>query len=413
MVTSLQIKNFKSIVDLALDLGRFNVLIGENGCGKSNILEAIAFAGAASANKLDNEFLGNRGIRIASPELMTSAFSNGTGIKTIEFVFATDNLNHSPVKFFISQDKANKQKWINDPNDLLIKLLPVLFKQSSSNLPPQKALPDEIVKAIKADPTINIRFKRLFAEIGKEIENEYDGWDEKLANTVSEMFLFEKNSSLDLSSFIVYTPDQGLLRNATESKKILPIGPQGEGLFQHLKEQIKPSKPFILNKINENMRLLDWYSGFGFSDSGVQQDVTVSIHDKYLHPVFKQFDVRSANEGFLFLLLYSTLMISKETPPFFAIDNIDASLNPKLCAKLTRNLTELAGKHKKQVIVTTHNPAVLDGLDLSDDSQRLFVVRRNKMGHTIASRVEYKPERSKKLSEIWTDGYIGGLPSNF
>lgn len=413
MITSLQIKNFKSIVDLSLDLGRFNVLIGENGCGKSNILEAIAFAGAASANKLDNEFLGNRGIRIASPELMTPAFSNGTGTKTMEFVFTTDNPNHSPIKFFISQDKANKQKWINDPNNLIIKLLPVIFKQGPSNTPPVMALPDEIIKAINTDPMTKARFDRLFPDIAKEIDTKSTGWEDKLANVVAEMFLFDKNSSIELSGFIVFTPDQGLLRNTTESTIIKPLGPRGEGLFQHLKEQSKSSRSSFLNKIDKNMRLLDWYSGFGFSDSGVQQDVTVSIHDKYLHPVFKQFDVRSANEGFLFLLYYSTLMISKETPPFFAIDNIDASLNPKLCAKLTRNLTELAGKHKKQVIVTTHNPAVLDGLDLSDDNQRLFVVRRNKKGHTIASRVEHKPERSKKLSEIWVDGYIGGLPSNF
>jgi AAA15 family ATPase/GTPase len=33
------IKNFKSIVDLPLDLAPINVFIGENGSGKSNILE--------------------------------------------------------------------------------------------------------------------------------------------------------------------------------------------------------------------------------------------------------------------------------------------------------------------------------------------------------------------------------------
>ena len=47
MITKVQIENFKSIEKLSLPLGRVNVLIGENGCGKTNILEGIAMAAAA------------------------------------------------------------------------------------------------------------------------------------------------------------------------------------------------------------------------------------------------------------------------------------------------------------------------------------------------------------------------------
>ena len=67
MLRNLKISQFKSIEDLDLELGRMNVFIGENGAGKSNILEAIAFASAAYAQKLDNEFLGSRGIRTTRP----------------------------------------------------------------------------------------------------------------------------------------------------------------------------------------------------------------------------------------------------------------------------------------------------------------------------------------------------------
>jgi ABC-type lipoprotein export system ATPase subunit len=62
MLSSLKIKNFKSIVDLTLDLGRFNMLIGENGCGKTNILEAL---GMATSDELTNEDLFQRGLRVA------------------------------------------------------------------------------------------------------------------------------------------------------------------------------------------------------------------------------------------------------------------------------------------------------------------------------------------------------------
>lgn len=75
MLVTVRIENYKSVEKVVLSLGRINVFIGENGAGKSNILEAIALAGAAQARKLDNEFLASRGIRVSGPQLMRSAFT--------------------------------------------------------------------------------------------------------------------------------------------------------------------------------------------------------------------------------------------------------------------------------------------------------------------------------------------------
>src|SRR6266566_4364472 len=74
MIRKVRVENYKSIPDLALDLGRVTVLIGANGSGKSNVLEAIALASAAAQDKLDNEFLVSRGIRVSEPRFMRSAF---------------------------------------------------------------------------------------------------------------------------------------------------------------------------------------------------------------------------------------------------------------------------------------------------------------------------------------------------
>ena len=74
MINNVSIKNYKSVVDVSLPLGRFNLLIGANGCGKSNILEGIALGAAASADKLDYEYFANRGIRLVEPHLMLPVF---------------------------------------------------------------------------------------------------------------------------------------------------------------------------------------------------------------------------------------------------------------------------------------------------------------------------------------------------
>ena len=68
------IKNFKSITELELDLGQVNVIIGANGAGKSNILEAIAMIAANDQRKIDLNKLSQAGVRVARPDLMRNSF---------------------------------------------------------------------------------------------------------------------------------------------------------------------------------------------------------------------------------------------------------------------------------------------------------------------------------------------------
>jgi len=77
MISNITIENYKSIINVSLPLGRFNLLIGANGCGKTNILEGIALGAAASSDKLDYEYFANRGIRIVEPRFMLPAFEKG------------------------------------------------------------------------------------------------------------------------------------------------------------------------------------------------------------------------------------------------------------------------------------------------------------------------------------------------
>ena len=383
MIQSVGIKNFKSIVDLTIELGSFNVLIGENGCGKSNILEAIAFGAAASADKLDFEFLGSRGIRVTNPEFMVSAFSS---LETLQTIVIDFNIDNDTISYRIVNDPTNKKRWLSNTNNT--------FLLMTNNL---IAIKKDINEGKSADENVISKVAKIEEELNFLIKN---------------TSLFPQK--INLSNYVIYSPEQSSLRKFEETNQIYPLGIKGEGLFQYLKELAfdENNKP-LLDEIRENMMLLDWYEDFDLPENLMKNEFALRIKDKYLNENLQYFDQRSTNEGFLFLLFYSTLFISKGTPSFFAIDNIDASFNPKLCMQLTRNLAALAKKHNKQVIVTTHNPAILDGLNLQDDEQRLFVVRRNEEGHTKANRIPYKAEREKKLSEIWTNGFIGGLPENF
>ena len=76
---------------------------------------------------------------------------------------------------------------------------------------------------------------------------------------------------------------------------------------------------------------------------------------------------------------------------------------------------QLADQYDKQLLVTTHNPAILDGITLNDDGNHLFVVERSDEGDTRIDELKLKPatERRMKLSEMWMNGMIGGIPEDF
>src|SRR5271168_262171 len=105
MIRKVRVKNYKSIPDLTLDLGRITVLIGANGSGKSNILEAIAVASAAAEDKLDNEFLVSRGIRVTETRFMKSAFDK-TPESDLDIQMSVEGDNEVGFKFHLTVDKT-------------------------------------------------------------------------------------------------------------------------------------------------------------------------------------------------------------------------------------------------------------------------------------------------------------------
>nr|WP_256355597.1 AAA family ATPase [Pseudomonas sp. PDM29] len=168
-----------------------------------------------------------------------------------------------------------------------------------------------------------------------------------------------------------------------------------------------------MQQIDKALKLLGWFKSLKINTGSSTLPAGLEVHDKFLAQDWSKLDQKSVNEGFFFLLFYSSLFASNLTPDFFAIDNIDASLNPKLCSKLMIALNDLSKENNKQVLLTTHNPAILDGLNINDDDQRLFVITRDLDGCTQVSRINSKGDSEYKLSEMFMRGLLGGLPKRF
>lgn len=417
MIKSIKAENYKSIKSLELELGRVNVFIGENGAGKSNILEVFALAGAAVARKLDNEFLSSRGIRVAEPEFMRSAFSESQLVQSISIDLEVDmrgnfsillNNNNEPYSVWTADVNESWTSVVGDGDGFFDDFFKVV---------------SDYFKYLKTVPASEHDFKEL-TDIFESLKSALDVGKAELKfdeDSSFKKFFSEKHKSQEIfrkiESYLIFSPENSSLKTFQREGQIEPLGINGEGLLKLL-SVLSKQEPETLQEIKSSLQVLGWFEDFKLVDGDTFSPSHIAIKDRYIEDTKRYFDQMSANEGFLFLLFYFALFSTKLTPSIFAIDNIDASLNPALCEKLVRELVKLAKKHDKQVLLTTHNPATLDGLDLNDDEQRLFVVSRGHAGETRVRRIQMKPqtpgkERPIRLSEMFLRGSLGGIPAGF
>jgi len=404
LLRELNISNYKSILEDTIELGRFNVFIGENGCGKSNILEALAVIGAYKAKDLNFEGLYSRGVRIARPDLMLSSFLSLQQKENIhiDLLFEDDE----------GRELFKSSLFPEDPDDVYSNWNDVVENEEYFQI--GNILSEEVIKA---------NIKELDEEQKHLIINQ-------IVNKVARIYkdkgtvnvLKPSKYKTVLSDYAIFDLNTKSLRGiAPADSRKTPLGINGEGLDlliatfnSYEREYLKKCEFFfgwldnIISDKEDKNKLLGLKPGRSTS--------TLYFTDKFMQKKNNTFSAENSNEGILHVLFYIALFISNKTPSLFAIDNIETALNPRLCQQLISELSSLSKERNKQVLITTHNPAVLDGLNLLDDEIRLFEVYRNSHGHTKTRRIKFKPnleDKKYKLSEMWMKGLLGAIPKNF
>ena len=171
--------------------------------------------------------------------------------------------------------------------------------------------------------------------------------------------------------------------------------------------------------------MIDWASGIGstyaesvpVSKTIPKQSRILHFRDRFMASGRNSLSGFDASEGALYVLFMTVLVHHPQAPSVLAVDNFDHALNPRLAKALTRQICEwVSSKDNRQLLLTSHNPLVLDGLPLQDDNVRLFTVERSNKGKTVVRRVGVSPELLEQakngvpLSQQWVMGTFGGVP---
>ena len=394
MLERLIVRTFKSLDNVAVDLGLVNVFIGANGSGKSNLLEALGVLSAAADGKVDDQALLARGVRPGLPALYKSAFPARPGKKIpphLHFGACSAEARyeislHNPLGDPEPAWRFKTELW-EDDDDKLVGRPPANDGKTNS----ERGL--AALKAVEAPAGAALDLLEL------------------------------------LQSYVIFSPTTAVLRGvAPETQPRQPLGLSGGNLPQAIRDLLRQRDRDDRSKriCREVRGLLDWAVGFGWTSAGrlplsptaASSKEVVQFRDRFMRKDRNVLSGYDASEGALYALFLAVVSGHEASPALCAVDNADHGLNPRLARSLMECLCQwyLESSKPRQILLTTHNPLVLDGLPLRDERVRLFTVARTASGRTSVRRVVVddqllkKAEQGWSLSRLWVMGHLGGVP---
>ena len=394
MLEQLSVRTFKSLDDVTVDLGLVNVFIGANGSGKSNLLEALGILSAAADGKVDDQALLGRGVRPGLPALYKSAFParRGTRIPPHLYFGASgagtgyEVTLHNPLEDPAPAWRFKTESW-KDGNNSLVGRIPTQTGRAN----PERGL--AALKAVEASAGAALDLLRL------------------------------------LQGYVIFSPATAVLRGvAPETQPRQPVGLSGGNLPRAIRDLLKQRKKDDRSRriCREVLELMDWAESFGSTSSGrlplspaaASSSYVIRFRDRFMRKDRNVLSGYDASEGALYALFLAVVSGHEASAALCAVDNADHGLNPRLARSLMERLCQwyLGSNEPRQILLTTHNPSVLDGLPLQDERVRLFTVSRTRSGRTSIRRVVVdhdllqKAERGWPLSRLWVMGHLGGVP---
>ena len=394
MLEKLSVKTFKSLEDVTVELGLVNVFVGANGSGKSNLLEALGVLSAAAYGRVDDETLLSRGVRPGVPELYKSAFPPRPGTRI-------------PPHLSFGASNADASYDVTLHNPLRDPLPEWRFKSESWSGPTGRLVGRSPASGDKRNPELGMA--------AREAVNVSDGAALELLRL--------------LQRYVIFSPTTAVLRGASDPHPKQPLGLFGGNLPRSLIELSRQRKhDEHSDAICKDMYgLVDWAGTIGvrrasqlpLSPSASVSDLVIMFQDRFMRERANLVSSYDSSEGALYALFLGVVAGHNKSPKLCAVDNADHGLNPRLARSLFEHLCRwyLDANEPRQLLLTTHNPLVLDGLLLQDDRVRLFTVSRTNTGRTSVRRVVIddslleRARREWSLSRLWVMGNLGGVPN--
>lgn len=376
MIKSISIKNFKSFESISFEIPNFALIIGYNGAGKTNLLTAIRFISLLTSGKQIDAVLETLNI------LPTEFFHNNENLPA-EFNLDL-NIKSKSIKYSFEITKLPNSVGLSVGKEVLLvqneeilrreSNLSITIKKNNDNVPNQ--------------PIVNNQLAISVIE-GVQIVTEIKDW---------------------LSKIIVDTFEPILLKTYGS-----PAKSQGS-LSNNLAERLyylKNNKMDVYNEVINVFKKMIY--GLESVDVEVNPNGTLILKFKE-QDVSKEYRSYSASNGNLRTMGIVLALYGEPKPSAVFIDEIENALHPSRIHSVIQTLKYLTQQEQNhlQVIMTSHNPILLDYVDSKEivycykKVGKTFFVNPYK-NSTVMFELQQAKDQNLSLSNLFATGSLENI----
>ncbi len=367
MLKKLILENWKSFRYAELYFDPLTVLIGTNASGKSNLVEALEFLRRMATGETVDVALngdralpsirgGSQGIIFKPESPLTFTDQNFTVSLSIEDEKQMEcfyRLDIGPVLAALPQSFSIRNEdilWNNNQNKISLSGTNFNLFVSTSGLPIDYkllALNDKIENQELTSDSPSNTF------INPEIWNKLTVEKPNLRKFVCEQ----------LTSIFVMNPLPSQMRDYSRiSENIEQDGSNIAGVLAALPEDKKIEVEATLCHYLEHFPEGDIKKIWAEKVGRLGIDAMLYCQEEWRHGEITEIDARSMSDGTLRLLGILTALLTRPEGSLIVIEEIDNGLHPSRAELLVKILREIGSQRKIDLLITTHNPALLDAL---------------------------------------------------
>jgi len=367
MLKQINLKNWKSFKDATLYIDPITILIGTNSSGKSNIIDALDFLSRIpEAKSLESALIGDShtpGIRgglewvVRKPETqftLEAVISGEDEQVEVDCLYSITTEIEPKIQLineFIKLLKSNENNGINHSLENTVCRIVSISKSPSGEI--KKARVKYIL------PAFNKLFPRhqflLMNQTRLPFYNSYS-----LKATICSY-----NTTIEVlrKIFIINPIPQNMRNYSPLSQTLEQDGSNLAGVLAALpepeKEKIEQTLLNYLSQLPEGDLQRVWAEPVGRLGS----DAMLYCEEKWgnnQEPLLV--DARGMSDGTLRFLAILTALLTRPEGSLIVIEEVDNGLHPSRAGLLLQMLREIGQKRNIDVLVTTHNPALMDEL---------------------------------------------------
>lgn len=407
MIKEIRFIDWKSFKDAKVYIDPLNVLIGINASGKSNLIDGIAFlTSAVNGINLQTSLDGQGGTLL---EANVGSIRGGT-----EYAARMPG-DQFTLETIIQEDKETDYKYtltvrVKPQVEVIAEsLIKIIHKKSTdketnmftaSRSDDNDYNPSPIISAhtnngkgkpvrkdLKTGVSVISQLKNY--EITKEVSKAI----KYVIDTMEEIFILDPVPSLMRE----YKPfSSNLLKNASNLAGMIAALPEDK------RQSIESQLTMYLSKLPEGEIIRVWTEPVG----RFQKDAMIYCEEKWgnaENPTI--IDARGMSDGTLRFLGILTALLTRPEGSLIVIEEVDNGLHPSRAILLLKTMQEIGTKRKIDLLITTHNPALMDELGVEMIPFIQVVHRNADDGSSMITLLE----DIKMLPKLLAHGSIGEL----